>query len=280
MLGAIAILPNLPQVPGGAARTSPSSMAAPTGPAVTDDQSGIVRRLRGIEAVSISDDRRSVRVDFTGSSPSGTFDPNLVCSEGYEATAEVLGDELEIGLYALHGTGPFPTSRSGLPIVCAAIGYGRSLEIPLDEPFAGNVVRDLSGQTFYLGSPDWLAEFGALPDGWELREEGNSLGNGGVPRWQRLWSPVNNPDPLRDPLLELFHSHGGPALVGGGSDRSTVQINGRPAELQFEPRYGNTDFGEMLLLWSIGDDGFALVGYTRDFTRGELIALAESITLP
>jgi len=280
VLCAIAIIPNLPQGLGRAAATSLSSEGARATPSPTDLHVGIKRRLVKIWGVSISDDRRSVRIDFIGASAAGTFDPSYPCSEGYEATAEILGEELAIGLYSLRGTGPFPTASRGIVFACTDVGYARTMDIPLVETFGGNVVRDLAGQTFFLGPPDWLASFGALPDGWELRDEGNSLGNNRVPRWQRTWSPARDPDPLRDPLLELFHSHGGPALVDGGADRSTVEINGLPAELHFEPAVGNTDFGEMVLLWSIGDDGFALVGYTRDFTRDELIRLAESVTLP
>jgi hypothetical protein len=38
--------------------------------------------------------------------------------------------------------------------------------------------------------------------------------------------------------------------------------------------------GEMVLVWSLGAHGVALVGNLADFSREEFIALAESVALP
>ena len=272
LVGAIAIVgitvvPQILQGSGGAVGASTSPFDVGTTPptvGATPDR----RRLVRLWDVTLRENGTVVRVVYLGDT----------CAKGYEGTARMVGVALEIGVYELPADPlPTPEGTGGWP-VCAGVGTQGVLELALEGPFTGNVVEDLSGQTLYLGPPDWLAAFGAVPEGWGLREDGNVLGD--YPRWKRVWSPVRNPDPLRDPFLELIQSHDGPVQVDGGSDRSRVEIHGRPAELQVQPNYGMTGFRELVLIWSIDGDGFALVGLSRDFSRDELIALAESITLP
>lgn len=280
MLGAIGLVglallqfrPVEPPVTGVDVTPGPTDGHSP-GPMSTDALVPIERRLLQFNDVTLAENRRSVRLDFTGAAPGGTFDPNALCSVGYEATAKVVGEELLIGLYALRG---HPPAMSGSPLACTQVGYSRSLDVSLDEPFAGHVVRDLAGQTFWLVPPSWLGVIGGLPEDWKLREEGNVRGIP-TPRWERVWSPVRNPDPIQGhPMITLIQSHGGPVSVDGGSRKVAVEVNGAPATLSIDPY----PFGaELLLVWSVGEDEFALVGYDHDFASRELIGLAELVTV-
>lgn len=258
---------------GVAASPSPSELP-PSFAAPTDSQAPLERRLLQFDDVTLSADGVSVQVDFTGAAPGGTFDPSQPCSVGYEATAAVVDGELHIGLYVLRGTGraPAPSRLIG----CTQVGYARSLDLALATPFSGSVVRDLAGQIFWLEPPPWLGVVDALPDGWELREQGNVRGM--TPRWERTWSPVEDPNSIEgDPLITLIQSHGGPISVEGGSEQVAVEVHGTSAILSIDPYpYGT----ELLLIWSIGDDEFALVGYAHDFSRRAFIDIAESVTIP
>lgn len=218
------------------------------------------------ENVVVADDRQSVRVEFIGGQE---FDPDNPCSVAYEGTAKVVGDELEIGIYAQQHPMPLPPDTG-----CDAGGYSRALTIRLDEPFTGSVVRDLAGQVLLLEPPAGSVEIGSLPDDWELRREGNVLGSS-TPRWQRVWSP--DPDPWRaegDSMLTLLQAFGGPVNAVEG-DQSSIEINGQAAT--FHPP-GPT--GDIAVVWSLGGDELALVGNLADFSEAEFIAFAESVVRP
>lgn len=105
-----------------------------------------------VDNVVLAEDRLSVRADFVGSSE---FDPENPCSNAYVGTAEIVGDELEIGIYAEQHPQPLAPGTA-----CGGVGYARTLTLELDEPFTGAVVRDLAGQVFHLEhpaglDPDW-----------------------------------------------------------------------------------------------------------------------------
>ena len=218
------------------------------------------------ENVVLADDGRSVRVDFIGGRE---FAPDDPCSVAYEGTAEVVGDELEIGIYTIQHPVPLPPDQA-----CDAMGHPRSLVLQLVEPFEGTTIRDLAGQVLFLEPPPGLAIVGLLPDGWDLRREGNVLG-GSVPRWERVWSPDPDPWPAEgDSMLTVFQAFGGPVETTGADPQASVQINGREAAYWFHP-----PTGEMVLAWSLGGDGFALAGYRRDFSEAEFIELAQSVSL-
>ena len=91
------------------------------------------------EDVTLSEDGRTVRVDFIGGP---VFDPANPCSIAYEATAEIVGDELEIGVYARQHPMPLPPETG-----CDAMGHDRTLLIELQEAFDGTIVRDLAVST-------------------------------------------------------------------------------------------------------------------------------------
>ena len=240
---------------------------AMTSELIGDERAPVSDSLVRFDSVHLADDRRSVRVDFVGGEE---FDPNNPCSLAYHATAEVIGEELEIGLYAEHHPKPLPPNTG-----CAGVGYPRTLTLDLDEPFAGSVVRDLAGQVFLLDPPEGLAQIGALPDGWDLRREGN-VGGSRTPRWERVWSPEPDPWPAEgDSMLTLIQGLGGPVDTAGGNRQPSVEVNGRRATFWLHP-----PTGEMVLVWKLGPDELALVGNLNDFAQDEFIALAESVTVP
>jgi hypothetical protein len=92
------------------------------------------------ENVELADDRLSVRVDFVGAAE---FDPDDICTARYHGTAEVNGDELVIGIFEEEH--PRPAQEGDF---CTLEGYARTVVIELEDPFEGNVIRDLAGQTF------------------------------------------------------------------------------------------------------------------------------------
>lgn len=217
-----------------------------------------------VGSATVADDGRSVEVTFTGGKE---FDPDDPCSVAYEASAEVNGDALMIGIVALPHPGRFPEGWG-----CDAMGYGRTVVIPLDEPFEGTTVRDLTGQVLFLGPPAGLAEITGLPEGWELRREGNT-GDGTTPLWSRVFSPAEDPWPANgDSLVELIQALGGPLGGDPDHDPQSVEVNGASASYSLHRPTGN-----MQLVWSLGPDELSLVGYRRDFTKEEFIELAESI---
>jgi hypothetical protein len=220
-----------------------------------------------IDKVTLADDGRSLRVDFIGGRE---FDPNDPCSIDYQGTAKIVRDELEIGVYAQK----HPIALSG-GAACTMEGHGRSLNLTLNEPFTGTVVHDLAGQRLLLAPPSQLAEVRALPDGWELRREESLLGSL-TPRWQRIWSPDRDPwQSDGDSMLTLIQAFGGPVEITGGHRVSSVEIHGQPATLALD-----TPSGELLLVWSLGEDELALTGNLRDFSRDEFLSLAESVAFP
>jgi hypothetical protein len=217
-----------------------------------------------VETAALANDGRSVEVGFTGGKEFDLDDP---CSVAYEASAEVNGDALVIGIFAKSHPGSLPEG-----VVCDAMGYGRTMVIGLDEPFEGTTVRDLTGQVLFLGPPAGLAEITGLPEGWALRREGNS-GDGTTPVWSRVYSPEEDPWPANgDSLVELYQALGGPLGGDPDDDPQSVEVNGTSAAYSF-----HQPTGQMELLWALGPDELALVGYRRDFTKEEFIDLAESI---
>ncbi len=72
--------------------------------------------------------------------------------------------------------------------------------------------------------------------------------------------------------LDLYQAFGAATQIGGGPERSTVQIGGSPGVLLREPASG-----ELLLQWMVGPDGVALVGNEADMTVDQLLAIATAM---
>jgi hypothetical protein len=89
--------------------------------------------------VVLSEDGRTLRVEFIGGRVFDHADP---CSMAYEATAQIVGEELEIGIYARRHPMPLPPNTG-----CDAMGHLRTVSIELEQAFTGTTVRDLAGGT-------------------------------------------------------------------------------------------------------------------------------------
>jgi len=66
---------------------------------------------------------------------------------------------------------------------------------------------------------------------------------------------------------------GAAAQIGGGPERSTVQIGSKPGRAP-----AGACVGELLLQWMVGPDGVALVGNEADMTLDQLLAIAAAVT--
>ncbi len=86
------------------------------------------------ENVILAEDGRSVRVDFVGGQE---FDPDNPCSVAYAGIAQVVDEELEVGIFAEPHPKPLPPDTG-----CVGMGYPRALTLQLEQPFDGTVVRD------------------------------------------------------------------------------------------------------------------------------------------
>lgn len=218
-----------------------------------------------IDSVTVAADGLSVRVDFTGGAEFSVDDP---CTVAYEAEARIDGDTLDLAVFALrHPTALAPG------MACDLIGYHRTIDVGLERRFEGQRVDDQAGQILLLGAPDHLAEITGLPAGWLLRRE-ESLPESPNGRWSRTYSPMADPA-NDDSWVQLIQSFGSPANVSGGDVQPDVMVRGIRATY-----YLHEPSGEMVLVWSLGDDGVALVGNLRDFTEDEFIQLAESVEPP
>jgi hypothetical protein len=223
-----------------------------------------------IDNATLADDRLSVRVDFVGGPEFDLDDP---CSNAYEWSAEIVGEELQIGVFPIPHPEPVPEG-----VGCELMGHPRTLTLRLEEPFTGSTIRDLTGQVVvFMEPPKRLAQIGPLPPGWELRREGDLVGSA-TRTWERVWSPDADPwEAEGDPMLTLYQAFGGP-LGGdppGGEVQPGVAVNDRHATL-----YLHRPTGAMTLIWSLGADELELDGYRADFTKAEFIEVAESIVLP
>ncbi len=217
-------------------------------------------RFVPISRLTLSKDGHQIALDFVGARAYSSDDP---CSADYAAKVAVVEGVLEVGVE--ESRRPTPTEGTA----CDAMGHARSLQVDLDEPFAGSVWRDRSGYVHFLAPPDGLVELAGLPGGWELRAQ-RDVEESPTGRWERTYSP----DPsLADETksVVLYQSFDGPVNVTGGTEERQVVVNGRPATLYRWPPNG-----ELVLVWRLGDDGLALVAYEQQFSIDELIDLAES----
>lgn len=222
------------------------------------------QRYLAIRELTLSDDGRRIELEFTGAQ---AYSPDDLCSADYTATAGVIENVLEVGV-ALSRQPPASEGTA-----CDAMGHARNLEVSLDEPFTGTVWRDLTGYVHFLAPPEGLLELKGMPDGWELRAEGD-MEDSPTGRWERTYSPDAS---LTDETkrLVVYQSFNGPVMTTGGDQQTSVTVNGQPATLSRWP-----PTGELVLVWRLGNDGLALVAYESEFTIDELIGLAESAAPP
>jgi hypothetical protein len=269
--GSVPTATNSPGTPSPVASPSPATETVPpastTPTPIAEEPSWPPQperdfRYLSIEQLTLSKDGRRITLDFVGARAYSSDDP---CSADYAAKVAVVEGVLEVGVEESRR----PSPAEG--IECDALGYARSLQVDLDEPFTGSVWRDLNGYVHFLTPPDGLVELAGLPDGWELRA-GRDVEDSPTGRWERTYSPDPSPaDATRS--VVLYQSFDGPVNVTGGTEERQVVVNGRPATL-----YRHAPNGELVLVWRLGNDGLALVAYEQQFSIDGLIALAESAT--
>lgn len=221
--------------------------------------------LLAVDSISRSDDHHVVILEFTGSAPYVEADP---CTAQYEGWARQTDGVLEVAVVLVIGALEHGSLPSG--VACEAVGYLREVQVELDQPFDGNVVRDLAGFTRFLSSPDGLVELTGLPVDWTLSKE-HDLTESPTGRWMRIYSPVASPG-RDDPMVELVQSFHSPVGVTGGEQQESVRVGNSDGVL-----YRHAPTGELVLVWRHGSDGLALATNERDFSTPELIQLAESI---
>jgi hypothetical protein len=249
--------PTVPTSPGASAGGSSGDPATSLDPPPGD----AVR----IDTAAISDDGSTLTVKFVGAKD---YDPADPCTNHYFGWARESEGSLRVKVV---DDTPRPTTQT--PVACDAIGYGQTIAIRLDRPFLGSRVEDLAGYVHFVRPPDGLATI-AVPDGWTEATQ-RDVEESPIGRWQRTWTKGGAADPgTSKGRIDLYQAFDGPASVTGGDEVRDVQVGGTPAKL-----YRNTD-GELVLVWTLGTDGLALVVNEADFPSDDAIRLAETVRIP
>jgi hypothetical protein len=230
-------------------------------PSLEPSAGSIVR----FEQAEIADGGLVLTLHFTGGPP---YDPNVPCSNAYSGWARPDGDELEAAVVSL-------TPPSNGP--CDLVGSGRTVAVPLAQPFTGSRVRDLAGGAHFVRRPTGALQLHGLPAGWTLRSEGDGNGDGDG-QWLQTYSPApltNDRTTLH--RLAIYQTFGEPTMISidGYDEGVHVTVNGTSATL-----HGPVADGELLLVWEIGSNGLAFDANSADFSPLELISLADTATAP
>jgi hypothetical protein len=102
-----------------------------------------------IWSVELSDDRRTLTVEFTGGPGYSWANP---CSgDDYVPWVARSAEELIVRITVVlmpHAT--FPPTADGIPMACTLVGYAHVYHLELPEPFRGSAVPDLNGGVFSL----------------------------------------------------------------------------------------------------------------------------------
>jgi hypothetical protein len=157
-------------------------------------------------------------------------------------------------------------------VACDALGYDRTITFALESPFRGARIHDLAGYDHFVRRPVGVANI-AIPAGWKLLDEGD-VEESPTGRWRQSWAKGPQGETSKG-RIDLYQAFGGPVNVTGGDEQRQVRVGGADATLYRQP-----DVGELVLVWTLGADGLALVVNEADFSVDDAIALAETVTLP
>lgn len=247
----------------------------PEYPAVAPDG----RQVR-ISTATLSDDQRTLTVEFIGSEGYLAADP---CSSDYEPWVAARGDELDIAIVAVRRA-----EQATLPpnSGCRLRGHGHTFHLMLPAPFVGTRVNDVTGGIFFVFGPQDLATIVDLPNGWsQVRTFQQEPGP--PPIWVQIFATgtVAKDAPDEGPghvvLYQAFGTSGewsdtrGEKARERGATSSAVTVNGEKRTL-----WTDAASGELLLAWTLDDRGLGLVGNTADMTADELVTIAETVALP
>ncbi len=221
-----------------------------------------------VDDATISADGRTLTLGFTGGL---AYAPGDFCSTDYAPWVAAVGADLEVTVVLVSHPEQATAPPNG---ACASVGHGYTFHLLLPAPFAGSTVHDLAGRTLWVRPPPGLAAPQSLPPGWQLRWSGDEPA-AEPPLWVRVYAPagshVTGSNAGRG-QLDLYQAFGAATQIGGGPERSTVQIGGSPGVLLREPASG-----ELLLQWMAGANGVALVGNEADMTLDQLLAIARAV---
>ncbi len=214
----------------------------------------------------ISDDSLALTISFTGGS---AYSPDDFCSTDFGTWVAPNGDALDIAVYVV----PHPERATAPPDVgCTGVGHGYTYRLVLARPFAGSTIRDLSGGTLWVREPPGLVTPGLLPNDWQLQlSEDAPMAR--PPLWTRVYAPAHIAAPNRGSgQLHLYQAFGAATNIGGGTERQALDVNGTPGVLLRDP-----SLGELLLQWTVGGDGVALVANEADLTIDQLLGIARAV---
>jgi hypothetical protein len=221
-----------------------------------------------VDDASISADGRTLTLDFTGGL---AYTPEDFCSTDYAPWVGSVGADLQVAVASVSHPDQATAPPNG---ACADVGHGYTYHLLLSAPYAGSVIRDLAGGTLWVRPPPRLVEPTSLPSGWALRWSGDEPA-AEPPLWVRVYAPASSLVAGSNGgagQLDLYQAFGAATQIGGGPDRSTVQIGDGRGVLLREP-----SSGELLLQWMVGSDGVALVGNEADVTLDRLLAIAAAV---
>ena len=217
------------------------------------------------DKATLNADRTALTLEFVGGRE---FDPANPCTNHYFGWAHESDGVLEAKI-----VDDTPREPGATPVACDAMGFTRRLQVTLERPYDGFRVDDLAGYVHFLRSPDGLARLAGLPPGWTLARE-SDVQESPTGRWQRTWTRDDGASQLGNSkdTIDLLQAFEGPVRTTGGDEQRQVEVNGTPGVL-----YRHAPSGELVVVWTIGDDGFALVVNEADFPIEAAIELAESV---
>jgi hypothetical protein len=217
-----------------------------------------------IDRFTLSPDRTILEVGFIGGAP---YDPDNPCSEAYAASADLLGDVLEVEVVRTKGMG-HGGGFGNRSFACTLVGYFRTETIELDEPFDGSEIRDANGEHRRLfRTGDELATLTGLPSGWEVQVQSESPETRGG-GWIKVYGPYDDPS-QQVVFVQAFDGYPHIWRAFTGEDRITVDgVDGR---------LFHTPNGHQGIWWKPGEAGYALYAFEEIFTLEELLALAETV---
>jgi hypothetical protein len=181
-------------------------------------------------------------VHFTGGGPPEA--PISPCSPKYQGRAAVTGATMTVTVDAL-ARAPLPSQ-----VICALVGYERSVAVVLPEPLRGrSVVDGATGQVRPVVDATALRQPSSLPAGYRFARDRIEFDADRVAFYQREWESAQHSDEA------LLVDQGGPAL-DQRSDRdvvlATATIHGAAATASKDEGFDDV----VCVTWVEGTTGF------------------------
>lgn len=228
-----------------------------------------------IDRAALSDDKKTLTIEFTGGKGYAPSDP---CSTDYEPWLSVDGDAVDVTVVEVARQGQATLAPN---FGCTLEGYGHRYHLTIASPFTGTTVKDLTGGTLFVATPAGLAEPRTVPTGWTLQLSFEE--EPGPPAiWVRVYAAAAVPGtgPFEGPgRLVVYQAFGLSEEWTGtraekarerGAEQFRVSVNGQGETLWHDP-----SSGELLLGWTLDGRSLALVGNAADMSAAELVDFAQ-----